>query len=90
MKAIILARVSTEEQKEAGNSLPAQVFRLKSYIEKNSNLELEKEFTFDESAFKENRAKFDDVIDYIKEQKEIIAFCYYAFFRFFWVYTFRM
>ena len=75
MKAIILARVSTEEQKEAGNSLPAQVFRLKSYIEKNSNLELEKEFTFDESAFKENRAKFDDVIDYIKEQKEIIAFC---------------
>lgn len=24
MKAIIIARVSTEEQKEAGNSLPAQ------------------------------------------------------------------
>lgn len=31
MKAIILARVSTEEQKEAGNSLPAQIERLKQY-----------------------------------------------------------
>lgn len=29
MKAIILARVSTEEQKDAGNSLPAQVKRNK-------------------------------------------------------------
>ena len=28
MKAILIARVSTEEQKEAGNSLPAQVARL--------------------------------------------------------------
>jgi len=31
MKAIIIARFSTEEQKEAGNSLPAQVARLESY-----------------------------------------------------------
>jgi hypothetical protein len=35
MKSIILARVSTEEQKEAGNSLPAQQARLKGgYIER--------------------------------------------------------
>lgn len=27
MKAILIARVSTEEQKEAGNSLPAQIIR---------------------------------------------------------------
>ena len=33
MKAVIIARVSTEEQKEAGNSLPAQVARLESYCE---------------------------------------------------------
>ena len=33
MKAIIIARVSTEEQKEAGNSLPAQITRLKSYCD---------------------------------------------------------
>ncbi len=28
MKAVIIARVSTEEQKEANNSLPAQIARL--------------------------------------------------------------
>lgn len=75
MKAIILARVSTEEQKEAGNSLPAQIFRLKSYIEKKDDLELKKEFTFDESAFKDTREKFDEVVEYIEKQKEVIAFC---------------
>ncbi len=75
MKAVLLARVSTEEQKEAGNSLPAQVFRLKNYIEKNPKLTLEKEFTFDESAYKESRAKFDDVVEFIEKQKEIIALC---------------
>jgi len=31
MKAILIARVSTEEQKEAGNSLPAQITRLERY-----------------------------------------------------------
>lgn len=75
MKAVLLARVSTEEQKEAGNSLPAQVFRLKNYIEKNPKLTLEKEFTFDESAYKESREKFDDVVEFIEKQKEIIALC---------------
>ena len=33
MKAILIARVSTEEQKEAGNSLPAQVARLEKYCQ---------------------------------------------------------
>ena len=31
MKAVILARVSTEEQKDAGNSLPAQITRMERY-----------------------------------------------------------
>jgi len=31
MKAILIAHVSTEEQKEAGNSLPAQIARLEKY-----------------------------------------------------------
>ena len=75
MKAIILARVSTQEQKEAGNSLPAQVFRLKDYTERTPNLELDKEFTFDESAYKEGRQKFDDVINYLEQQKELVSLC---------------
>jgi predicted site-specific integrase-resolvase len=32
MKAIIIARVSTEEQKDAGNSLPAQISVLKAIV----------------------------------------------------------
>jgi DNA invertase Pin-like site-specific DNA recombinase len=33
MKAILIARVSTEEQREAGNSLPAQLARLERYCQ---------------------------------------------------------
>jgi len=75
MKAIILARVSTEEQKEAGNSLPAQQARLLNYIKNKPKLKLSKQFIFDESAYKEHRKKFDKIIEYIKQQKETIAFC---------------
>ncbi len=75
MKAIILARVSTEEQKEAGNSLPAQQERLRQYIKRNTNLELIREFVFDESAYKEHRKEFDKIIAYILEQKEVVALC---------------
>ncbi len=75
MKAIILARVSTDEQKEAGNSLPAQQARLRSYIEKTPRLIRDKEFIFDESAYKEHRKEFDKVIEYILTQKEVVALC---------------
>jgi DNA invertase Pin-like site-specific DNA recombinase len=54
MKAIILARVSTEEQKEAGNSLPAQIERLKNYC-RNKDFTIAKVFSFDESAYKTKR-----------------------------------
>src|SRR3989338_962052 len=59
MKTIILARVSTQEQKEAGNSLPAQQARMRIYIERVPRLELDKEFIFDESAYKERRKEFE-------------------------------
>lgn len=55
MKAILLARVSTEEQKEAGNSLPSQLSRLQRYcIEKK--LDIVKQYNFDE-AVKRNLIK---------------------------------
>src|ERR1700694_4883174 len=75
MKAIILARVSTEEQREAGNSLPAQQERLRRYIERTSRLVLDKEFIFDESAYKEHRKQFEKVIGYVSGHKEVVAFC---------------
>ncbi len=48
MKAIIIARVSTEEQREAGNSLPAQVARLERYCQ-TKGFEISQVCSFDES-----------------------------------------
>ena len=72
MKAIILSRVSTEEQKEAGNSLPAQIARMKRYCEQK-RFTIVKNFSFDESAYKQKRDEFDHALEYIKDKKETIA-----------------
>lgn len=69
MKAIILARVSTEEQKEAGNSLPAQITRIEKYCEQQ-NFEVIETFSFDESAYKTKRDEFDKILDLLKTNKE--------------------
>lgn len=74
MKAILIARVSTEEQKEAGNSLPAQVARLEKYCQ-SKGYKIEKVFSFDESAYKNNREEFDKILDYVIEQKDKVAVC---------------
>lgn len=75
MKAIILARVSTEEQKDAGNSLPAQIERLKAYCARKG-LEVERVFSFDESAYKTKRDAFDEILIYIQESKVKLAVCF--------------
>lgn len=74
MKTIIIARVSTEEQKEAGNSLPAQTARLKKYCQ-NKAFETIKEFSFDENAYKDKRNDFDSILDFVIGQKEKVAVC---------------
>jgi DNA invertase Pin-like site-specific DNA recombinase len=74
MKAIIIARVSTEEQKEAGLSLPAQVSRLEKYCQ-NKGYEILQICSFDESAYKAQRSEFDRIIDFVLEQKEKVAVC---------------
>jgi DNA invertase Pin-like site-specific DNA recombinase len=61
MKAINVSRVSTEEQKEAGNSLPAQIERIDAYCKRKS-FEVIKAFSFDESAYKEKRDDFDNKV----------------------------
>lgn len=72
MKAIIVSRVSTEEQREAGNSLPAQTARMEGYFERNGYTVIER-FSFDESAYKTKRDEFDKIIDFINRAKEKIA-----------------
>jgi DNA invertase Pin-like site-specific DNA recombinase len=75
MKAIILARVSTEEQKNEGSSLPAQTARLKEYC-KRKNFEIIHNFSFDESAYKIKRDEFDKIIEVIGKTRECIAVCF--------------
>lgn len=77
MKAINVSRVSTEEQKEAGNSLPAQIERIESYCKRKS-FDVVKSFSFDESAYKDKRDEFDKLLEYVQEvsQKEKIAVCF--------------
>lgn len=74
MKAVIIARVSTEEQRDAGLSLPAQVARLENYCQ-NKGFPIIKSFSFDESAYKDDRSEFDTIFNFIFEQKEKIAVC---------------
>jgi site-specific DNA recombinase len=72
MKAIIVARVSDPSQVEAGNSLPAQTRRQEQYFSRKS-FQVIKKFSFDESAYKDSRDTFDEIIDFIKSQTEIVA-----------------
>lgn len=74
MNAVIIARVSTEEQRESGNSLPAQVSRLEKYCH-NKGFKVIKTCSFDESAYTENRSEFDQIVEFILAQKEKIAVC---------------
>lgn len=77
MKAINVSRVSTEEQKEAGNSLPAQIERIDGYCKRKS-FEVVKSFSFDESAYKEKRDEFDKLLEYVQKisKKEKVAVCF--------------
>ena len=77
MKAIDVSRVSTEEQKEAGNSLPAQTERIRSYCNKKS-FDVVKSYSFDESAYKEKRDEFDKLLEFVEGvmKKEKIAVCF--------------
>jgi DNA invertase Pin-like site-specific DNA recombinase len=74
MKAILIARVSTEEQREAGNSLPAQIVRLAKYCQ-NKGFDIIQTCSFDESAYTNDRSEFDRIIDIVLEQKEKVAIC---------------
>ncbi len=74
MKAILIARVSTEEQKKEENSLPDQVARLEKYCQ-NKDFEILRTCSFDESAYKNQRDEFDRIIDFILEQKEKVVVC---------------
>ncbi|MDB5181066.1 MAG: hypothetical protein JWO54_829 [Candidatus Saccharibacteria bacterium] len=68
MKAILIARVSTDDQAEA---LPAQIYKLQDYALKN---ELDFELVeIKESAYKGDRLEFNKVINRLSEFEETVA-----------------
>ena len=72
MKAIIFARVSTQEQETDGHSIDAQIHKLREYSKKN-NLTVIKEFEVVESSTKGERPEFNQCLDFIRTQKEKVA-----------------
>lgn len=72
MKAIICARVSTQEQEQDGHSIDAQIAKLGEYAARN-NFEVIKEFEVVESSTRGERPEFYKMIDFVKAQKERMA-----------------
>lgn len=75
-KAVILARVSTLRQEEEGLSLDNQLQTLRDYALKH-DLEVVQEFRFSESADLKIRKKFYEMIDFVKQSKDVGAIIAY-------------
>lgn len=76
-KGIILARVSTAKQEKEGLSLKElQLPTLRSYCQENG-ITIAKEFEFQESADAKIRVKFNEMIDYVKNNREVKAIVAY-------------
>ena len=71
MKFILIARVSDPTQVEAGNSLPAQTRRIEQYCARKK-FQIIKKYSFDESAYKDKRDTFDEIVAFINSQKEVV------------------
>lgn len=69
MKAIIFARVSTEDQKKEGYSIPAQITKMREYAT-HKGFEIIKECEVDESSTIDNRKRLNEVIELIRISKE--------------------
>ncbi len=72
IKAVIYARVSSEEQKKEGFSIEAQLDLLHEYASKN-HIEVVKEFTEAETAKQTGRQKFAEMLKFLKKSKDVNA-----------------
>jgi len=71
-KAIILARVSTEDQLNEGMSIPAQIEKARAYANAK-DLKILSEYQFDESSLKDHRIKFNKVLEEIEKLEEEVV-----------------
>lgn len=72
IKAVIYARVSSEEQKKEGFSIEAQLDLLREYASKK-NIDVVKEFTEAETAKQTGRHEFAEMLKFLKKSKEVNA-----------------
>ena len=70
IKAVIYARVSSEEQKKEGFSIPAQLDLLRAYA-KEHHIEIVNEFTEAETAKQAGRHQFNEMLKFLKKHKDI-------------------
>lgn len=70
IKAVIYARVSSEEQKKEGFSIPAQLDLLRTYA-KEHHIEVVKEFTEAETAKQAGRHQFNEMLKFLKKNKNV-------------------
>lgn len=70
-KAIILARVSTKEQEETGLSIEKIQLPLMREYAADNDMEVVREFTFQETASDKLRKQFDEMVEYVKNSSEI-------------------
>lgn len=68
-KAVIYARVSSREQEREGFSIPAQIKFLQGYAQ-SKGFEIVKEFTDNETAKKAGRTNFNEMINFLKGNKD--------------------
>ena len=69
-KAVIYARVSSNEQERDGFSIPAQLDLLKDYAKKN-NFEIVKIYEESQTAKKAGRIKFNEMLQFLKSSKDV-------------------
>ena len=76
-KAVILARVSTLRQEKEGLSLQdIQVPALRKYAQEKG-IEVVREFVFSESADRKIRTKFNEMLQFVRTNKDIEAIIAY-------------
>ena len=72
VKAVIYARVSSEEQKKEGYSIPAQLDLLRAYALQR-HIEVVREFTEAETAKQTGRHQFAEMLRFLKKSKDVNA-----------------
>lgn len=70
IKGVIYARVSSREQEKEGFSIPAQLELLRNYA-LNNNITVVKEFEDAETAKKEGRTNYNEMLKFIKSSKDV-------------------